>query len=120
MKSKTSFFNRKLMAKNTLLYWPVWAVYLAILVLTGPMNLWFSLSRDMQRMGEFTKSDVLGEITGNLDFEVLIWGIAFMAVITAMALFSYLYNSRSANMMHAFPLTRLELYGTNLVTGLVF
>ncbi len=120
MKSKISFFNRKLMMKNAKLYWPIWSVYFAVQLLAGPLNLWVTLSRDRRLGCGFTDSEILFNISTILEFDVLIIGMAFMSVLTAMALFNYLYSSRSANMMHAFPLTRSELFGTNLISGLTF
>lgn len=36
--------------------------------------------------------------------------IFVMALVTGMAMFSYLYNSRACNMIHAMPVTRRQLF----------
>ena len=41
-------------------------------------------------------------------------------VLCAMAVFGYLYNNRSACMMHALPLRRETLFGTQYLAGLSF
>ena len=46
--------------------------------------------------------------------------VFFFAVAAALAVFSYLYSAKSANMMHALPVNRLELYVTNYLSGLIF
>jgi ABC-2 type transport system permease protein len=46
--------------------------------------------------------------------------IFVMALVTGMAMFSYLYNSRACNMIHAMPVTRRQLFSTNVLTGLLF
>ena len=46
--------------------------------------------------------------------------IFMFAAAVALAVFSYLYSAKSANMMHALPVNRLELYVTNYLSGLSF
>jgi ABC-2 type transport system permease protein len=43
-----------------------------------------------------------------------------VAVVMAMAVFSFLNNPRSANAMHALPVNRRELFVTNYLAGLSF
>ena len=43
-----------------------------------------------------------------------------MGLVCAMAVFSYLYSSRSACMMHALPLRREALFLTQYLAGLSF
>lgn len=40
MKSKTSFFNKTVFEKNIKLFWPLWALYMIILLLMGPLSMW--------------------------------------------------------------------------------
>ena len=39
MKSGTSFFNRGVLVKSVLRFWPIWAVYAFVQLLALPMNL---------------------------------------------------------------------------------
>ena len=41
-------------------------------------------------------------------------------ILTAMAVFSYLYNSRSAGFFHTLPMRREGLFLTNYLSGLAF
>lgn len=115
MKSKTSFFNRTIFKKNVMLYWPIWVCYLLYGLLTLPGNLW-SGYRYMSVSGisglEYLASAL------SLERDILVAAIA--AVITGMALFGYLFMAKSSNMIHALPVTRMELYVTNVTSGLVF
>ena len=47
-----------------------------------------------------------------------IFQLFLVAIVIAAAVFGYLYQSRSANMIHAFPVTRTELFVTNYLSGL--
>ncbi len=45
---------------------------------------------------------------------------AVWSIVSAMAVFSYLYNSRSVQLYHALPIRREGLYLTNYLSGLSF
>lgn len=45
--------------------------------------------------------------------------IMIMACVMVYAVFSYLYNTKNCYMMHAFPITRLCMYVTNLISAFV-
>ena len=115
MKSRTSFFNPGV-SKNLLRRcWPVWAAYLAFLLLLWPIA-------SMQRVQDF--SGTLDH-TGALDYVMAALGesmavIAFFAaIVTVMLMYSYLYNNRGCGMMNSLPLTRTEMFFTAWLTGLV-
>lgn len=121
MKSKTSFFNKTIFCKNITLYWPVWTVYLLALLLFVPGRLWVCL-HNMERYynKELTWNDGLEAIYRSIDIRETIIAALVMAVVTGMVLYNYLYVAKSANMIHALPVTRGELFGTNVITGLLF
>jgi len=48
------------------------------------------------------------------------WLLFIFAIVSGVAVFSYLYNSRSANMIHALPVRREELFVTNYLSGFLF
>mgnify|MGYP000121788991 FL=1 len=56
----------------------------------------------------------------SLRLEVDVAAIAIMAVVCGMALFGYLFTQKNAYMIHALPVTRGELYVTNMISGLCF
>lgn len=122
MKSKTFSFSKTIFHKNATLYWPLWGIYTLILQLILPLSLWGGFrnaSRTFQ--GGPTVDEARFEVLANvLELQLPMFLVFVMAVVFAMVFFSYLFNGRSSNMIHALPVTRADLYGTNLITGLVF
>ena len=114
MKSKTSFFNKAIYKKNMTLYWPIWVCYL----IYGMAKLGGSLWSGLQQTTKITEERKLVVIVNSLSMWVDIWVIAAVVTVTGMAMFSYLFSSKSANMIHALPVTRKELFFTNVISGL--
>lgn len=120
MKSKTSCFNRTIFKKNLTHYWPLWVAYLGFMLLSVPLNIWqlattewyFEYYNETSRMHEIMYRAV------NMMTEPIT--IFVFAGAVALAVFSYLYSAKNANMMHALPVNRLELYVTNYLSGLSF
>ena len=121
MKSKTSFFNRGI-ARNLLRrFWPLWAAYFGVLLLLLPVN----LSSQAQRLN-FASEDALywAQAVAGMDVSAAQAGMAavflsgFAAVIAAMAMFHYLYQSRSCGLMNCLPVRRETVFCTAWLTGL--
>lgn len=105
MPSVKSCFNATLFRKNLTRFWPIWGLYLFILVLGIPLrflNQGFSELESLQ----FLRSGIS-------------WALVFGG-FSAMAVFSYLYNNRSVQLMHSLPITRDGLFVTNYLSGLLF
>ena len=119
MKSKISFFNKTVFWKNVTLYWPIWTVYTLTLLFALPFMVWVNYA-DSLRNGVLTDVEKIECISYTLWIEPYVWIISIMAVVTGMAVYSYLYNSKSANMIHSLPVDRSQLYGTNVITGVAF
>lgn len=119
MKSKKSFFNKTIFKKNVALYWPLWAVYTVFLFCMQPMMIW-GYNYNANRRNDYTMIDRVGDLISCLSMEGYILLIAFFALLFGMALFHYLYNSKSANMIHSLPVDRTQLFGTNVLSGLAF
>ena len=119
MKSKTSFFNKTIFLKNVTLYWPIWVVYTLFLLGGLPVSLWFSI-QGYSSDYHLTEENMIRELYYRIQPTYYICVIAFASVIVGMALFSYLYKSQSANMIHSLPVDRTELFGTNVISGLTF
>ncbi|MBR4026170.1 MAG: ABC transporter permease [Lachnospiraceae bacterium] len=117
MKSKISFFNKTLFWKNVTLYWPLWSVYTLMLLMALPINLLFTYNNSYAM---FTMDDKLAQLGHCLSISIYIVLIVGMAVATGILVFGYLYNSRNANMIHALPVDRTQLFGTNVLSGLAF
>lgn len=115
MKSKTSFFNKAIYKKNFTLYWPIGVCYLLYSMVKVPGSLWSGL-----RQHNMTENLKFFVVASSLSLKLDVWAIAVMVTIIGMALFSYLFSAKSANLIHALPVTRKELYFTNVLSGFTF
>lgn len=119
MKSKTSFFNKGIFWKNVTLYWPIWAIYMITLFFLIPGRLWLE-----SNSWGYSKQLQEPQIINILENCVFMTGhtviIAIMALCTGIALFSYLFQAKTANMIHSLPVDRNQLFGTNVLSGLAF
>lgn len=120
MKSKTFCFNATIFKKNIWRFWPLWVMNLCFWMGMLPISMWIDISQ-MTRYENLSNASIMY----NTVYHVLRRGLTpepvfLVAAVMALAVFSYLYTSRSANMMHALPVNRLELYVTNYVSGLTF
>lgn len=115
MPSKRSFFNRTLFRKNLGRFWPLWGC----VSLAGAMlPLYVLLALLGHRMGSAATPD---EFASVLYHGVTVFAPAFIAVyaiLCAMAVWGYLYNSRSVGLMHTLPVDRTCLFVTNTLSGL--
>lgn len=118
MRSKISFFNKTLYLKNITRYWPIWAAYLFVWILILPVSLGSSIS-----YGNFSGVDGLETLRYNIFNTSVTAGTVMsliFAVLTAMAVFSYMNNARSVNFTHSLPVRREGLFLTNYLSGLSF
>lgn len=115
MKSKTSCFNKTIFKKNFTLYWPIWAAYLLIMLAVIPVSLY----QDMQNSANPASSQYIAlrnafEIGAN---PILIFAFCLIAV---MGVFSYLYTAKNTNGIHGLPVSRFELFFTNVFSVFAF
>lgn len=115
MRSVTSSFNRAIYHKNMLRFWPIWAIYTMIFAFAMPMQVLVQNRNDQNLLMEDIR-ELLWKFARYQD-EMIPISLCF-GVFIAMAVFSYLYTSRSACMMHALPISRKTLYFTNYLSGL--
>ena len=113
MRSGKSFFNATLYKKNLTRFWPIWALYLVIWMFVLPFDL--ILSGYSDPFLRFSQKHVLDCITE----AGLVLAVAF-ALFAAVAVWSYLYNNRSACLMHTMPIRREGLFLTNFLSGMTF
>ena len=121
MRSKISFFNKTIFKKNITHYWPIWFGYLLICMFEIPFGIYicnresayytYELDRAVERINSYV------HLMDAVMSPILVF---FVALVVAMALFSYLYNAKSANMIHSLPVRREELFFTNYISGLLF
>lgn len=121
MKSKTSCFNVTIFKKNLSHYWPIWTLFLCYLIVALPVNIWLqatSRSGYYENMTQLSKQYLV--VSNVLQIAITPIPIFFASVIAAIAVFSYLFSAKNANMIHSLPVNRRELYITNFVSGLCF
>ncbi|NCE63805.1 ABC transporter permease [Pseudoflavonifractor sp. 524-17] len=109
------WFNFTLFQKNLTRFWPVWTLYSVLWFLILPTNFLTSRDRIIRHEGAaYYREAVIDLIPSGIFLSL------FFGVLAAMAVFSYLYNSRAAGMMHALPIRREGLFLTNYLSGLCF
>ncbi len=117
MKSKRFCFNSTIFKKNMTHFWPVWLLFQAYLICCIPVGIWTSFMTYMN--WDYTvKEAQFMALKEAFDIGLNATPIFTAAVITAMALYSYLYTPKAANMFHALPVNRCELFVTNYISGL--
>ena len=119
MKSKISFFNKTIFWKNVSLYWPIWGLYTLCVFIYQPIIFWLGNAMSVRYDG-YTQNQKFQDLLSCLYFEPYVIIIALASVLSGMALYSYLYNSKSANMIHSLPVDRTQLFGTALISGWTF
>ena len=109
MKSKISCFDAGIARNLARRFWPLWAVYFAAMVVAFPLELTsvaiYSYAQANARVLECAMQSVRVAIPA---------GAAM-----SMAMFSYMYSSRSVGMICSLPLRRETMYMTALLCGLV-
>lgn len=115
MRSKTLYFNGTLFRKNLSRFWPLWggAAFLGSLFpLAMLLNLMSLTQADRPAALDFT-----GLYYETLNHAVPAISLLY-AILCAMAVWSYLYNSRSVGLLHTLPIRREGMFLTNLLSGL--
>ncbi len=122
MNSKTSFFNRTVFHKDCTRLWPVWALYSLILFFALPFQAYLRLpeARGYAGLQDFIGSGAWYSDLAGIQTAISPILICLMALLSANAVFGYLYQGRSSNMMHAFPVSRGELFATHFISGYLF
>ena len=118
MKCVTSYCNPTLLRKNLTRFWPIWALYTVIWIYALPVNCMMMLQQEWRAVSRAERlTDFIESIPRMFGFGTF---MAFcFGVLTAMAMFSYLYNNRSAGLFHTLPLRREGLFLTSYLSGLI-
>lgn len=116
-------FNTAIFRKNATSFWPVWLSYTLVCLWILPIHAWLQMSSYVG-VGRREGADLLAEKLKNaidgLALAISPLPVFLFAAASGIAVFSYLYQPRSANMVHALPVRREELFLTNYVSGLLF
>lgn len=110
MKSKISFFNAGLFKSTLRRFWPLWTIHFAGWLLFLPV---LTL---MNNFGPNRSTDFIFAICESAVFASPI--IAFiMAILAAMAVFSFMYSSRSTGLIASLPVRREAIFGSAWLGG---
>ena len=127
MKSKISLFNKAVFKKNLTGGWGLWAGLLVFYILVLPVSMYGVLS-DMSSYQLYNPdSDVALPVLLRYTMITNVWEMlrafvpffAMAALFCAMHVFSYLFTGRNSNMMHTYPVSRISLFATNFVSGIL-
>ncbi|MCC8122920.1 MAG: hypothetical protein LIO58_05230 [Oscillospiraceae bacterium] len=116
MPSVKSYFNPTLFRKNFARFWPIWVVYLLIclslpLFLPNVFSIFDSAEERRYRVIKF----IFEHATS-----VSVPLSCVFGILVAMAVFSYLYSSRSVGFAHTLPMRREGLFLTSYLSGFCF
>ena len=121
MRSATSYFNGTLYRKTLARFWPLWGLWGLGWLFLLPLNFLNSWLRYSRQSDPDTLSFI--QLDAKNVPNLLSPGVfltLFFAILCAMAVFGYLYNSRSACWTHALPMRREALFTTQYLAGLSF
>ena len=124
MKSKKFYFNKTIFNKNVALFWPLGLMYFFAMLYLFPVRISYLISNYLDGMSAEAKRTykltVIDQIVIETDFSMHIFIVFGTAILLAMAMFSYIHNAKSSYMIHSMPVTRGELYITNMICGFMF
>ena len=100
MPSRTSYFNKTVFTKTIRRFWPLWTAFAGIWFLVLPLSI-ISWNNNPRSGLIGLQNTVLG--MASLASPILCF---FFAILTAMAVFGWLYQSRSVSFTAALPVTR--------------
>lgn len=120
MRSKTSCFNVTIFRKNFTHFWPIWLIYLSYLTLILPVNIWLDATNKgfYENVPHLTRQSYI--MYDTLSIAIAPQPVFLFAAAITVAVFSYLYTAKNANMIHSLPVNRFELFFTNYLSGLLF
>ena len=122
MRSVTSCFNSILYRKTMARFWPMWALYSVLWLFICPLlllNEYFDTLRYSTLEGAQTALTRMARELPEM-LQPGVWLSCLAGVLAAMAVFGYLYNNRSAAMIHGLPMRRDALFFTQYLAGLSF
>ena len=118
MKSRTSFFNKGIFLNILKRTWPLWAVFFIICFLP------LSFATLVERMDGLVKaSELVPEYIEAFMYSVFFQSSAISAIIiailAAMAAFSFLFTAKNTNLIASMPVSRTAVFGSAYLAGFV-
>lgn len=112
MKYKTSFFSKYIILEDLKKYWGLSALYFFISLITGPLEIMFSLSNPYG-VDEYKIERILRVAGDEMQF---ILSICF-PILLSVLIYRYLQQNKSTTFMHSLPVTRKELIHSHNIAG---
>lgn len=121
MKSRISFFNAGIFKSTLKRFWPLWTAYFVIWFLCLPLP---SLVSELQASKAIVELELAKDaidaygysaISGAIDASIVSGAVT--ALLAAMAVYSFLYNSRSAGMIASAPVRREAVFCSAYLAG---
>lgn len=114
MKSKISFFNAGIFKSMLKRFWPLWTAYFAVWFMCLPLPL---LVARLQGIKESAVTVVAAAMKTSVDASVVSGFL--MGILAAMAVFGFLYNSRSCGMIASTPVRREAVFCSAYLAGVL-
>jgi len=117
MRSVTSFFDLTLYKKDMSRFWPLWVLYTVIWLFMLPLNLLSSYAYNTNfNFARWAGREPLSMVVNGPGlFLAVVYGL-----LCAGAVWLFLYNNRSANLMHSLPARRETHFVTHTAAGVTF
>lgn len=112
MKSKISFFNAGIFKSMLKRFWPLWTAYFAVWFMCLPLPL---LVARLQGVKESAVTVVTAAMKTSVEASVVSGFL--MGILAAMAVFGFLYNSRSCGMIASTPVRREAVFCSAYIAG---
>ena len=112
MKSKISFFNAGIFKSMLKRFWPLWTAYFAVWFMCLPLPL---LVARLQGVKESAVTVVAAAMKTSVGASVV--SAFVMGILAAMAVFGFLYNSRSCGMIASTPVRREAVFCSAYLAG---
>lgn len=112
-------FSKEIFISNwkRLFFIPI--VIFTIMFFGGPYNLYMNIAHWNNMGNELNDTELMWALSSSIEVLSHPIFLMFAAIAPVMAVFAYLYNNKSAYMMHAFPVTRKALYISNILSGIL-
>ncbi|MBQ6371710.1 MAG: hypothetical protein IJJ22_01135 [Oscillospiraceae bacterium] len=119
MKSGTSLFNKNISANLLKRCWPIWLCWFVFLIFMLPVMVSQGINEALfwdkwhMPLNMWMEQQVLESACTLAKMSFIV------SIIPVMAMFSFLYNSRTCNMMCSLPVKREALFTTVWITGII-
>ena len=122
MQPKISLFRKAIVKRNLIPHIVVTALLTIVYLLSGPIAYWRD-SVSFRELGYETFDDFVSSygygLLNYVNHPVKIELIMILAAIMAFINFYYLFDKRTAQVLHAMPFTRCQLFVTSYLKGLM-